>query len=667
MGKKDSGRREFFRKLAGKYADTDATDTLVADGTDTATSDNSSDPLFRKYARKTLGRRSAPNVPVAPDTDSAEDTREESGGAQARIGNITSGIAPYTGAWDQAAAMHLLRRTGFGLKKARVDALTAAGATMSAMVDDITNLSTPAALPSATPLNHYQGSVPDSGGIALGADWTGSNLPYSASSSAADGDTDPKRRESLFAWSWGRVLADDNTIREKMVHFWYHFIPVGVYDVEAVSANSAVTCHYYLKLLRENALGNFKDLIKAITRHPAMLAYLSGQFSTAAAPNENYGRELLELFLLGKVPTQNYTEDDVKAAARVLSGWRLSSFKLAFTTPLAAQPYPVAFNNSYHNQTNPKQFSAFFNSTPIANHPAVPPSGSPAGTLVTSTTEFDAFFDMLFTHQADTIARYITRRLYRFFVYYDIDANVEANVIVPLADVLKNSSWDMLLTVRTLLKSEHFYDAVNRGVMIKAPTDVIAGTFRTLNVPTAIASTTLAQQYANWMSLHNQARNNMEQAWLDVPNVSGWKAYYQTPTFYQNWINSNTIQQRAKFLASVITTNTASVTLMKMNPVTWVQQFPAATIADPVALLNAVIPYLLPVDLDPTYKEQVRIQTLQNNLPDPVQPNPPAPPIVNPWTAAWNAYVGGGSVNTVWTRLNNMFTTLLQLAEAQLM
>ena len=226
---------------------------------------------------------------------------------------------------------------------------------------------------------------------------------------------------------------------------------------------------------------------------------------------------------------------------------------------IGPQPYPVAFSNSYHNQSATKAFSGNFASTSIPNN--------------TTGTEFNTFFDMLFTQQGTTIARYIVRRLYRFFVYYDIDANVETNVIVPLADEFKNSGWDVLLTVRKLLKSEHFYDVVNRGVMIKSPMDLIAGTVRTLNIPTATTGTTVAQQYTIWTYYHNWAKNNMEQSWLDVPNVSGWKAYYQNPTFYQNWINSNTIQQRSKFLAAMVSGATQGGVTMKLAPIAWVQQF----------------------------------------------------------------------------------------------
>jgi uncharacterized protein (DUF1800 family) len=374
-----------------------------------------------------------------------------------------------------------------------------------------------------------------------------------------------------------------------------------------------------------------------------MLLYLCNQYSTATVPNENFARELLELFTMGKVPTQNYTEGDVIAASKVLSGWRCASF-------VAAYPFAPGFNATYHNQTN-KVFSNFFGPTTINNQ------AGPAGA-----NEFDIFFDMLFTQQDVTIAKYICRRLYRFFVYYDIDANVEANVIVPLSAFLISSNWEMAPVVSKLLKSEHFFDAANKGVMIKSPVDSIAGTLRTLNINTtavATANPQIVNQYTIWHYFHNYANTNLEQGYGLVPNVSGWKAYYQGPTYYQNWINSNSIQRRASLLTSFVNGFTSGGLSIKIDAIAWVQQWPNATIQNPDALIDIIIQYLLPVDLPATYKTDTKIQTLLGGQ-----------VTNNYWETAWNNYVTNPTTtntNTVRTRLNSLLTTLLQLAEYQLM
>ncbi len=585
------------------------------------------DPLFEKYSRKKLGRRAYTEQVGIPVADEPETER---------IGNITSGLAPYTGAWTVWEASYLLRRVGFGVKKTELDA--ALSTSVGNAVDNLLSLA-PASFPSPTPLNYYQATLPDSAGILLGESWTSSNLTYIDTN---DSTINGYRQQSLISWHWGLMLNEPTTIREKMTSFWYHFIPVNFQDVRDQRNNSSTICHDYMHLLRSNALGNFKTLIKTIAKTPAMLVYLGNQFSTASAPNENFARELMELFTLGKVPTQNYTEADVQAAAKVLSGWRVANFN-------AAYPLVGAFNAAYHNQGS-KVFSSNFGNTTISNQ-----------TGVNGANEFELFFDLLFTQQQVTISKYISRRLYRFFVYYDIDANIEANVIVPMATLLLNSNWEIAPVVRTLLKSQHFYDMANRGVMIKSPVDYIAGLLRTFNVNTtpAVSATQVTNQYVIWNYMQSYANNNLEQGVGLVPNVSGWKAYYQDPTYYQNWINSNTIQRRATFATMLISGFTQGTLSIKIDPIAFVQQFPNAIVQDPDLLINELVPYFFTLDLPAVYKSDTKVATLLNGQ------------ITNSyWTTAWNNYLASPTTtnaNLVRARLNSLLTTFLQLAEFQLM
>jgi len=619
MGDQKVKRKDFFKHITGFKKNVPEP---VFDG---PTGDP--DPLFEKYARKNLTERQYSEVVEVPGSGAAE---------RVRVGNVTSGLTPYTGVWSVWEVTHLLRRVSFGVKKADVDGLLLL--TPSAAVDAMLAISAPT-IPSPTPLNYYQNTLADSGGILLGDSWTSNNLTYV---NANDGTNNTYRQISLTSWSWGVCINDNTTIREKMTQFWYHFIPVNFDDVRNLQSNSATMCNDYMNLLRTNALGNFKTLIKAIAKTPAMLLFLGNQYSTAATPNENFARELMELFTLGKVPTQNYTEPDVIAASKVLSGWRVPSF-------VAAYPFAPGFNATYHNQTN-KVFSAFFGPTTINN---------PAG--VNGANEFDLFFDMLFTQQQVTIARYISRRLYRFFVYYDIDSNIETNVIVPLADFIIASNWEMAPVISKLFKSEHFFDAANRGVMIKNPMDFITGTLRTLNIATTApaGATQIVNQYGVWNYFQNYANANLEQGYGLVPNVSGWKAYYQEPTYYQNWINSNTIQRRSALLTSFVSGFTTSSTTIKIDPIAFVQQFPSATIQDPDLLINAITQYLFAIDLPTAYKSDTKVATLLGGQ------------VTNSyWTTAWNNYVASpttANTNTVKTRLNSLLTTFLQLAEFQLM
>jgi uncharacterized protein (DUF1800 family) len=628
MGDKHLQRKDFLKKIIG----INSTDKV--ENTENAAPQD--DPLFERYARKTLGNRQYSTLMGSPNTD---------GSFAARVGSVTSGIAPYTGTWTEWQVAHLLRRASFGVKKSDVDALKTL--TPSAAVDALFNFTTAPVNPSPTPLyfntaNYADtlgagtGTPPVTGGVAQGADWTSSNIignpPFGPEYS---------RRSSLEYWNWGVCINEPASIREKMQQFWYHFIPVNYESLDNSARNAATMSHDYMKLLRTNALGNFKTLLKAISKTPAMLVYLSNQYSTASAPNENFARELLELFTIGKVPTQNYAEADVLPAAKVFSGWRVSSF-------ISTYPVVSGFNPSFHNQTN-KTFSSFFNNTTINNQ-----------TLANGANEFDLFFDMLFTHQAISIAKYICRRLYRFFVYYDIDTNVETNVIVPLANLLISSNWEMAPVVKTLFKSEHFYDAANKAVMIKSPIDFITSFIRTFNVETNTTAG-VDKQYFVWRHFQNYAQDSLEQGFGSPPTVAGWKAYYQEPTYYQNWINSETIQKRFTLINNFINgfTPSQSGLTVKVNFIAFVQQFPAATIANPNLLIDEICKYLFSIDLPVLYKQQLKRQELLGGqMTD------------DYWTQVWNAYTvtpNASNTTVVTNYLKGLFTSLLQLAEFQLM
>ena len=623
---KPLSRKDFFKNLVGVKST--SPDNSVTE---------KEDPLFKKYSRKKLGERQYSQQIALPNTD---------GTFNLRVGNVTSGLAPYTGVWTAWEVMHLLRRINFGVKKADVDSLSALST--SAAVDAILTAPIPT-VPSPAPLNFYQNIQADTGGVALGASWTTTKLPY------LPGNDDPtleyRRDSSHEAWNWALCINENSAanIREKMVQFWYHFIPINAEQVKNTEGNGAILNYEYMKLLRANALGNFKTLIKEIAKQPAMLVYLGGQYSTASQPNENFGRELLELFTMGKVPTQNYTEDDVQAAAKIFSGWVSDDFYNA----VVPYPFIVSFDPGRHNQSN-KTFSSFFGNTTINNQ-----------TGANGANEFNIFFDMLFAQQGTTIAKYICRRLYRFFVYYDIDANVEANVIVPLANFLIASNWDIQPVMSKLLKSQHFFDAVNKGVMIKSPIDYLTGILRTLKINTTVptGANQLQKQYEVWGFFQYFSYAQLEQGFAAVPNVSGWKAYYQTPAFYQNWINSNTIQQRAEIITYLIngyiTPSTGNITL-RFDPIAFVQQFPNTTIQDPDLLINVIVQYLFSIDLPASFKTETKNQNLLSGQTSNYY-----------WTIAWSNYINAptdiGYKNIVTVRLNALITSFLQLAEFQLM
>jgi uncharacterized protein (DUF1800 family) len=647
MGTPTVSRRDFFKSLTlKKQSDNDP-----------------NDPLFEKYARKTLGPRVFVNELVNYNENNFA---RLNGNDTLRVGNVTSGLNPYgsTAAWTSVEALHLLKRIGFGYKKVDVDTLVAAGSA-DAAVNIILNINN---TPPAPPVVWYgaPGSVNypalDANGIAYGADWTNNPSPYvSAVQDGLQQTSNYYRIEGLRRWLFGQALNQDITIREKMVWFWYHFIPI---DFEAIdnssnsriSQNSARIDYSYFKMFRDGCLGNFKTLIKNVAKHPCMMFYLNNQANTATAPDENFARELMELFTLGKDPASQYTQADVVEAAKVLTGWRVLNLSTATPT--------TTYDPTKHKTGN-KTFSSFFSSQVITA-----PTTAATTTATTMDAEFNALIDMIF-NKSLVVSQYVCRRLYRYFVYYDIDANIEANVIVPLAQTFVASNWDILPVLQQLFKSEHFYDMANRGVYIKTPFDFIVGTAKMFNLNHNVSDqTNYEAQYRLWADFNDGRCLPMEQRMGSIPNVSGWNAFYQTPSFHEYWINTNTIQKRFSFLSDIFSgytrtySNTNPIntlaTIIKVDVLAYVQQFPANTILNPNLLVAECIKYLLPMELSQAQRDTIKQQTLlYQQVTD------------SYWTTAWNNYIGAPTnttyKNLVTDRVKNLLYTIIQLAEFQLM
>jgi hypothetical protein len=221
------------------------------------------------------------------------------------LAKTSTGLTEYTGLFNEAQILHLLRRTLLGLSKADVDFFKTK--TMSEAVDSILNIPPN---PPPPPLNNY-------GNNANTADPT---VPFGQTwvNAAVNPNLEGARMSSFKSWWIRLMLTPNRNISEKMTLFWHNHFAT---QTTIVQDSRYVYKHH--SLLRANCLGDFKELVKQVTIDPAMLVYLNGEDNTKKSPDENYGRELQELFTIGKDIAEHYTEDDVKAAARVLTGWRI--------------------------------------------------------------------------------------------------------------------------------------------------------------------------------------------------------------------------------------------------------------------------------------------------------------------------------------------------------
>jgi hypothetical protein len=551
------------------------------------------DPWFDKYANKTL-----PSFQQAART--------------------TSGLAPYAGPFTEAEVLHLLRRTTFGAKKANVDVLK--NLTPSAAVDFL--IDNPV-YPADTPLNSYESVFADTLGCAAGASWVNHAAPFNFDFSL----TYFRTEWSFKPWWVGKMMSQPAHILEQMTLFWINF-----FGTQTADFNLSKAIWQHNRFLRNNALGNLKTIIKGITVDPHMLLFLNGTYNSAYAPDENYARELQELFTIGKGPASAYTENDVKAAAKVLTGWRRKD------EPDGS--YSSFFKFDEHESNN-KQFSSFYNNRVITGR-----SGA-AGAL-----ETDELIDMLLQHPE--CAKYICRRLYRWFVYYVIDAATETNVIVPMAAALVANNFNLVPVLKLLFKSEHFFDPLNTGCIIKSPLSLYAGFIREFNINLQTAN--VENQYERWRHFHEQcidAGQNMG----DPPNVAGWRAYYQEPVYYQSWIGSDSIQKRARSLNAYTKTGyTVGGLNIKVNSIAYLQQF--ASPGNPNEVVRQFALYLLPKAVSDNQKTYMKSILLSNQTQD------------SYWTDAWNNYVNnpGNLVfeGIVRDRLDNLINYITGIEEYHL-
>jgi hypothetical protein len=139
------------------------------------------------------------------------------------------------------------------------------------------------------------------------------------------------------------------------------------------------------------------------------------------------------------------------------------------------------------------------------------------------------------------VAKHTARSLYRWFIYFDVDDTIEANIIEPLADILIANNYEIKPVLRALLGSEHFFDSTNMACHIKNPADHIIGLCRQFGLEGF--STEISKQYHAWYALSDLLGALAMQPG-DPPNVAGWPAYYLSPSYYQLWINSDTLTER---------------------------------------------------------------------------------------------------------------------------
>ena len=379
---------------------------------------------------------------------------------------------------QRAMAAHLLRRAGFGYSEAELDAASA----MS--YNDL--------------VDHVVAQQP----VAL----------------AAPADV---TNHTLLASAWYTHMATTTAqFPERMALFWH-----GVLTSDFRNAARLPFVYQQNLLYRDAGLADLRSLLSQVTRDPLMMRYLNLDASTAASPNENYARELMELFTLGP---GNYTESDVREAARALSGLRILLFDSSGAR-IAPPKYTKGNLQAYSAQINTLVKSgATFRGTLV---PRVHDSASKSFLGHTGNLGPDDVIDIVLAQPA--CAPFVTRRAMTYFASPDLSA-ADVNAV---ATQFRDSKYDVRTLMRSIFRSSAFTSAANYRSLLRSPTDYMVATMRALNHPTLTA-----------VAVRSAA--GMDQVLYDPPNVAGW------PTS-SGWVSSSTLLARINFATAATARSTA--------------------------------------------------------------------------------------------------------------
>ena len=548
-------------------------------------------------------------------------------------------LQPQTGTLGKRLAKHLLRRTTYKYTKQMVD--TFASMTAETAVNALFNFDWNTPRINAQPIDPATNST-----------WI---------DDPNDSGDDFYRKEYLRCWFLNEAL-NDETARHKLIFFLH-----GIFCIHSDMRNSRELFDY-MELLRFYCKGSYKSLALAMTKDNFMLDYLDNAENTRWNPNENYAREFLELFTIGKGPQigpgnyTHYTEQDVLEGAKLLSGWRYGD-RAAGTSVDPVTGINCGYPNAWRHVTGDKTFSAAFNNQTIVG--ATGNSNSDPANAAAMEAELSDYVDMIFDQ--DETAKHIVRKIYIHFVARDLTPTIENDIIVPLATTLRNSDYDLETVFKQLFKSQHFFGTDDGnlynntiGRIIKSPLENILQTLTFFEVEIPDHDTATYDHYRNFWRLSILV-NVLEKAGLELfrpSSVAGYPAYYQAPQFHRNWFSSSTIVARYKLPDMLIKNRRLLMWgdfFAQVDIVDFVQNSGVCTNTFSARqIVEDIIEYLC-VEMPDTdridYFEQV---ILDGNIPA-------------DWTEDWGNYVGGVAPDdsTVRSPLESFFKALLYSPEYQ--
>ena len=317
---------------------------------------------------------------------------------------------------------------------------------------------------------------------------------------------------SAAYWMY-RMISTASPLEEKMALFWH-----GLFATGYTKLNQARSQLNQVEMFRRNGLGRFDDLLLEISRDPAMLVWLDNNDNHGSAINENYGRELLELFSMG---IGNYTEDDIKECARAFTGWTLGNAEYMAVRAQKDSIWPygrIAWHFDYRDQDHDHGEKTFLGETGHFNG--------------------DDIINII--AKQDATADFICTRLFQFFAADEVTAEGQ-QTIAAMKETYFESGYRIKDVLRTLFNSAYFKSGEARFARVKGPVELVVGAIR------------MAGSYQTPTLGIEKVSNNMlymGQGLLQPPTVEGWHEGVE-------WIDSGSLVERVNFAAKELA-NTAS-------------------------------------------------------------------------------------------------------------
>jgi len=412
-----------------------------------------------------------------------------------------------------------------------------------------------------------------------------------------------KRKRLIENW-WLNNALKDSSVGHKMQFFLHTCFTTATTNLFP----TVLDFYEHWKLIQHYSIGDYKTFAYKMSIDIFMSKYLNNNNNTVNNPNENYAREILELFTIGKGPQiapgdyTNYTEHDVQMASKVLTGWRAKTDAPIDEITGLRQATP---SKGFHDQTV-KVFSHAFDFYEL--------NGS--DTSEGMHDELKEFIDMVFAKEETS--KFIMRKMYRYFVAREITEEIEADIIEPLAKIFRDNDYKLVWPLRVLLKSKHFFDEGNNnendtiiGGMVKNPLDYVLGFLSYFKIIIPNHDSSLENDRMRNYNFFTPLKEVLSFMGMDLfspDQVAGYPAYYQEPLYDRAWVNSQTIIGRYKFGEMMIKSQVLLNTKFFASVVLNMQSYVFGNMENtntPYLLLRELVEDLFATEIDGIRQEQL--------------------------------------------------------------